>query len=283
MSGFILGIAVGIVINLVTALFSRDKALKLLPWLLLYIMMHGSAVLLNADFMKGIVMEEVKQFKPYGWLSYAIVILLSGCIGGIYWKASNLFVTRLAQHTDKPLPKIDDTAQVVRQDKTDKSAAPHPERLTLHKLFLEDFNGPSLGFGFAPRELAGDHGERISVEARLFIELEAGSKFVSIYVPQSPFAYGACEFLADSYQEVGGLNLFHLEVPGPTGTIFTERFKFSGRIFIYHEANFTPEQIGDLYRLYKGKDLLLELRGQGYVATQTLLRSAKAASQEKGH
>jgi|KBSSwiStaDraftv2_1062776.scaffolds.fasta_scaffold719542_1 hypothetical protein len=44
MGTFVLGVVVGVVINLVTALFSRHKALQLLPWLLFYIFLHAAYV-----------------------------------------------------------------------------------------------------------------------------------------------------------------------------------------------------------------------------------------------
>jgi hypothetical protein len=72
MGGFILGIVVGVVINIVTALFSRDKALQILPWLLFYIFLHGTYVLLGTT-------EGGQQLVMIsrGWPSYIIAALIA--------------------------------------------------------------------------------------------------------------------------------------------------------------------------------------------------------------
>jgi hypothetical protein len=150
--------------------------------------------------------------------------------------------------------------------------SPAGAAITLHELFLKDFK-ESFGTNFAPRRMADEKEEtKASIEGRLLLDVNSASKFVSFYVPRSEYAYQACVFLADNYQEMGGLNLFHVQMQGPAGPVFTESFKFSGRVFIYHEDFFSPEQSGDLHRLYREKNLLLELREQGYLQFEILRR-----------
>ena len=146
---------------------------------------------------------------------------------------------------------------------------------TLHSMFLLDFNN-SFGFNFAPRNLERAGGDPIPIEARLLIDLNSASKFVSFYLADSQSAYEACTFMAGDYEELGGLKLFHMQVQGPAGPIFTDKFKFTGRVFIYHEDLFTPEQSGELHKLYQGRNLILELRGQEYLQFETLRRKEEA-------
>lgn len=166
---------------------------------------------------------------------------------------------------------IPEEVESVKEEASKKANTP----ITLHELFAADFS-ESFGFGFAPRGMRDSLGRvNIMIEGRLLVDINAGSKFVSFYIPRSDVAYAACTLLADKYQDVGGLNLFHLQLQGPSGPIFTQGYKFSGRVFIYHEDFFTPEQIGDLHRLYKQKELLLELRSEGYRQVKALQRLAQ--------
>jgi len=81
---FALGIVVGIVINLVTALFSRRKALALLPWLLLYIGIHGAYVFLTGNGREFIV-------KHNQWWIYLIVVV----IALLFWKTIIAVVNKI--------------------------------------------------------------------------------------------------------------------------------------------------------------------------------------------
>ena len=89
MGDFILGIVVAAVINLLTALFSRRKALTLLPWLLLYITLHGAYVFLSGsgrDFL----------MKHNQWWAYPVVAV----IALLFWKFVNIAVNSIAIATN---------------------------------------------------------------------------------------------------------------------------------------------------------------------------------------
>ncbi len=155
-----------------------------------------------------------------------------------------------------------------------------PKPLTLHYFFEHDFTtGDYWSFTFAPRNVEGQYpdGRKTSVkfEARLFVDQAAATKFVSFFVGRSPDAYDACKYLAEDIQNAGGLNLFHIETQGGMSEpVFSTPFPFSGRVFIYHENLFTPEQSGELHRAYAAKNLILQLRGEEYVQLENVRRAS---------
>ena len=113
MSGFIFGVVVGVVINLITALFSRAKALKFLPWLLFYVLAHGTAVALSSDTIWRVTMSLARRYASHAWISYLVVMAVSAVLGGVYWKIARVAIYRLEDHTSEPKSQ-----DVVRTDKT---------------------------------------------------------------------------------------------------------------------------------------------------------------------
>jgi hypothetical protein len=155
----------------------------------------------------------------------------------------------------------------------------------MHELFQEDFNklgaglGSGIGMAFAPRGMERPDGGKIDVEGQLFIDSNSATKFVAFFLPRSPYALEACVFLADNYDKVIPVEGLQMETHQPgQGPMSSAQFPFSGRIFIYHENPFTPEEIGALYGLYKQKNLLLELRGNDYLQFELYRREAAKAA-----
>src|SRR5713101_2547009 len=100
MAAFLLGLAAGILINFVTALFSRKHALRMIPWLCLYIAVHGLAVALNSDPVRIKAMAIAQKNSP--WVSYPIVILVVSILACLYWWGINSGVTKLDKATMPP-------------------------------------------------------------------------------------------------------------------------------------------------------------------------------------
>lgn len=88
MSGFLLGLVVGVLINLATALFSRERALKLIPWLVFYVLLHASYVAISSPLVNQFVMTRAHQF-PSGW-SYALVMLIGALLAALYWRGATV-------------------------------------------------------------------------------------------------------------------------------------------------------------------------------------------------
>jgi hypothetical protein len=117
--GFCLGLVVAVLVNFLTALFSRERGLKLIPWLLFYVSLHLSAVFLNTDFMRGKVMEMAHNGN-HGWPSYAFVMLVTACLAGFYWHGINLGIDKLAAATqEKPVDSKPEEGKSKEEDKKD--------------------------------------------------------------------------------------------------------------------------------------------------------------------
>jgi hypothetical protein len=95
MSLFILGAVIGLLCNFIAALFSREKALKLIPWILLYIGFHGIYVLVTADFFEAQAMKWTQRIHPH-WLSYVVLMSLAAVMAALWWKAVNVAATKMA-------------------------------------------------------------------------------------------------------------------------------------------------------------------------------------------
>jgi hypothetical protein len=93
---FILGVVVGVMINLVTALFSRRLALKILPCLIFYIFLHGVYVVFTVtEWGKTFVMV------PRGWPYYIAMAILTLLV----WKCIAYGVHTLDRVTRQEIPK----------------------------------------------------------------------------------------------------------------------------------------------------------------------------------
>jgi hypothetical protein len=151
--------------------------------------------------------------------------------------------------------------------------------ITLHQLFTEDFQN-QYGFGFVPRGVKVSDGQEVLVETRLLVDPTAGVKYVAFYVPRSPLSYSACLFLANNITDYGRLDI-DIETQGNSEPIFSKDYRFSGRVFIYHEDLFSPEQSGDLHKIYREKEMVLELRGDEYLQFEALRRLADNKSKPR--
>lgn len=111
---FILGLVVAALINILTALFSRERGLRLIPWLTFYVIVHGVYVVLSGH-AAGYVMALVKRFHT--WPSYAVVMLVAAVLAGLYWRAAESAIRALErvtterhgqpdQHTDTTAPPL---------------------------------------------------------------------------------------------------------------------------------------------------------------------------------
>ncbi len=116
----------------------------------------------------------------------------------------------------------------------------------------------------------------VPFEGMQIIDPGASVKFVSIYLPSPNNTYEAAAALSDHIEEAGILNSFHIQAQGNgMEQIDTGKYRFSGRVFIYHEGFLSAEQKGDLHRLYAAKNMDLETRGEPYRIFKNLQRTTE--------
>ncbi len=140
MGGFLLGIAVGTVINLITALINRKAAVRLIPWLCLYIAIHGAVLLARQESVNSFVMAEARKY-PH-WLSYLIVVGGMAILATIYWHFLLRGVAWLNDKTSEPAQSS--PAHTI----TNNTAPPVKEPATTHKTKTGQHEEQHLGLSF---------------------------------------------------------------------------------------------------------------------------------------
>jgi hypothetical protein len=145
-----------------------------------------------------------------------------------------------------------------------------PFDLTLHDLFLTDFNRieqKAMGAIFV------DPDRKISVQYAILISLSTRSKFLSFYVLQSNETAKICASLANDYgfvlDKATQLLLTENE-PGSSGTVSTKEAVFTRRIYIYHETYLDAGTTAKLVEFYSHKGLSVILRSIDYLYTKKL-------------
>jgi hypothetical protein len=99
LNAFTTGAVLGLLLNLVAILFNRKLALKFIPWLILYLLIAGSYEILTIDAVWGVAMEISRKYS--NWITYPLVILITGGLGGLYWKFVNDAAIKIEAKIDK--------------------------------------------------------------------------------------------------------------------------------------------------------------------------------------
>jgi hypothetical protein len=127
------GLVLSMIVNIITALFSRKAGLKILPWLIFYF----TILLLYDVLTNDVVWREVMKIaqKYPSLISYSIVILASAVLGAGYWKAVNKAVDKIDVLTTP-------TEQLSRATKNHYeiiySQLPESQKDALEKLLVTD-------------------------------------------------------------------------------------------------------------------------------------------------
>ena len=146
---------------------------------------------------------------------------------------------------------------------------------SLHDLFKADFNTlikVSKGVTITkPKDWTP--AILLEVDAQVYSDYESGSKFVGFWIPVSMDTPAICQALADQckvvMQKIDDALLHSEGYPGRRGvgehTVKNEDLRFTGRVFIYHEADMFPSEIEDLRAYYKQRGLSVQFRGLAYL------------------
>ena len=113
---------------------------------------------------------------------------------------------------------------------------------------------------------------------QIYNDMDTGTYFVGFYVPMSPRTADIIRYLADGYlsptlQLRQGVEITSRDPADTTPLKFSD-FNFSRRIYVYHEADLSIQDIAALDTLYRSKNLILQLRGRQYQTTRWLQKSA---------
>jgi hypothetical protein len=288
MAGFVLGMVVGVLINCVTALFSRKHALQLTPWLCLYVALHGGFLLLGTNYVWGHSVNLAQRY--HHWWSYAIVITTFAIAGAVFWFCVQKATQKLGEATSQPHeaatqgPKDTSTKEAggIKEHEQTKPNNPHPrednKRPTMVELFSKDLpntlkaSDDTIGIGW-------DDGSVTKVKRQLYFDFSANAKFVGFYISNiDPLSttktMSACMILDNSNAVQQTLEDMpkKMAVSGGFGDQMTniQDLRFSGRVLIYHEGFMSITQKADIIRAYAAKQYSVQFIGPEYLATQII-------------
>jgi hypothetical protein len=213
------------------------------------------------------------QHGPLGTIIAGAILIASG----LFWHISRI-------GSNEPMGPHDHavTASSVEGPVAGPAPAPpvEPDKPeTLEQLFKTDFDRTLR----LHTELTMT-GPAISEKAilQIYFDMDAGTYFVGFYVPRTPNTFMVLQYLADEYQKNAEQLRKDVEVtsrdPGDIASTKLNDFPFSRRIYAYHEIELSIQEIAALDSLYRGKNLVLQLRGTQYRTTRWL---QKAASKKK--
>ncbi len=153
----------------------------------------------------------------------------------------------------------------------------NPDNLTLHDLFLIDFDSVQQQ---ASGSMFVDDAKKISVEYLINTELALRSKFLSFYIPRHDHTAAICRYLAQQHEFVldkAPQLLVEQKSPGDSRTISTKEADFTGRIYVYHETYLPAEETVKLSSFYERLGLSGIFRSTDYRSTKVLEAKVRLA------
>lgn len=162
-------------------------------------------------------------------------------------------------------------------------------RPTVHDLFLTDFPLLSRN-GKAEAVSATSTNKAVPIEFRVWYDLEANAKFVSIYVPFSPATFEALKSVAEGHKDILNAKIQSITAPAnpadATRMILKLRdsafvgitfknphdssvvnpldFISTGKIYLYYEYELSISQLGSLENLFQSNGLSPQFRSWDY-------------------
>ena len=188
---------------------------------------------------------------------YVICFFIGGLILSIVWGV-----------TGKMFP----VQEIKPKNATDNKQVEIP---SLRKLFDKDFNNilrVSSKRMFDIEDKQTKKIKKISFTERMYLDFSSRSKFLGYYIPSSFYAYDLIRIFSDIYTETikhfdSGAKVKAWYRSDLTQTSQKE-LVFSGRIYIYHEDMLSLQQLAELERIYKSKNLSVIFRGHSYLISE---------------
>lgn len=111
--------------------------------------------------------------------------------------------------------------------------------------------------------------EHASGVAKKYYQFESNSYFYSIYISRGEYTYVICANLANNFPtrmaELFAWVRTASRIPGDSSTMDESEMVFTGRVYLYTQDDLSPEQIGELHKIYNHNNLHLEYRGAEYL------------------
>jgi hypothetical protein len=198
------------------------------------------------------------------WASVIGSVLVAAA--AVYWSKSAL--ARDDATTEAPAAEPSDAIPA-------PTASEPPELQTLWEHFKTSF--PMLQMDTTVtitfRHSETDEHLKYEVYFRLLVDHQANSDFVAIYVPDGPTAGNCVLAMAKEVKKqrenlLSGV-LMGFAAPGERWTT-SERSAFTGRVYLYHETNFSYADLGKIEAAYNEQGLDVQFRGPDFAVAKML-------------
>lgn len=144
-----------------------------------------------------------------------------------------------------------------------------PDRrpLSVIELYLTDF--PNY-FGSRGEYTVIINNQQLPVLINKHRDFISNSYFASFYIYDTPLLYDVSSQLANRHAEI--LTLVNSQgfitgrMPGDTSSMPDSDLQFTHLFYIYHYRELTPEQIGELHKLFRDQGLIVQFRGPEYLS-----------------
>jgi len=139
----------------------------------------------------------------------------------------------------------------------------------LHDLFKSDLPNLFKTYSDVTASIMG--GSKYTIPVVLYRDFETRSLFVGFYMPSAPLMYQICASLADAHKKIvedlakSALEIQLCEVTTAATDFTTTELIFNNQFIIYHEDDWSSQQLTDLERLYRDSGLSVEFRGPSYL------------------
>jgi hypothetical protein len=208
------------------------------------------------------------QSERYWRGLYGLAAILTICVLGIIIYAAT------SPQKISTASSLSPTAKMTPPADTHALAEYHlkyaPRDLTLYDLFESDFSGSQkIGGNW---QASQPDGLEISITQWVVIDLERNTKVLEFYIPYWDDTVGVCVAIANKYQNAlkQADEMGFMTQKGASALHSSKDAVFSGMIFIYHEKELTPEEIGQLTSLFKQRGVEVDFRSGSYLSIRKL-------------
>jgi hypothetical protein len=151
---------------------------------------------------------------------------------------------------------------------------------TLHDLFSKDFNFVAIEDPYTIRASGkGVPDKALTVEVKIWLDYSQNCKFVSLFIPalseiEHSIGTQALRWYAEHHQEkilkANQAVKSGTSMPWDDENAWSGDMVFSGRVYIYHESEFSLIEKGEMVKYFKEKGLFPIFRGPRYVSARTI-------------
>jgi hypothetical protein len=201
------------------------------------------------------------------WAFVLTVAIAGGLLcGGVAWIVDKGYRNALAERSEHQQPAL-------------PAAQPEPPAAqvddkppTLADLFKSGFTNTMKMSGSTWNLRSADGASVLSGQTQVYLDFPANIKFIAFFIPRSEHSFTAATQLWSQVQTTfdSVAQQIQVQVRGFGNSTDLKDLAFSGRVFIYHEDQFTLRQLADLLDLYKVKGMSLEFMGPDFLGAQVI-------------